>query len=65
MQIDPAIYPALGLKKVCYIRTHKQTIVHQGALTSMIGDLKSSYEDLYLDIMVKLEQFNKSVIDNL
>ncbi len=64
IEIDPLKYPALGLTRVCYIRTHKQTVVHQRALTSMIGDMKNDYEELYMDVMVKLEEFNKSVTDD-
>ena len=64
IKIEPSVFPALGLPQVCYVRTHKQTIVHQGALTSMIGDIKNSYEDLYLDILVKLEKFNQDVMNS-
>ncbi len=64
IEIDPSTYPALGLLKTCYVRTHKQTIVHQAALTTMIGDMKTDYEDLYLDIMMTLEKFNKTVLDS-
>ena len=39
-------------------------IVHQGALTTMLGDLKNDYADLYLDIMLKLDSFNKEVMNN-
>ena len=38
IEVDPNIYPRLHLTKTCYIRTHKQTIVHQAALTSQISD---------------------------
>ena len=64
IEIDPANYPALGLVKVCYIRTHKQTIVHQASLTTQLGDMKKDYEELYLRIMLKLEQFNRDVMDS-
>ncbi len=30
----------------------------------MIGDMKTDYEDLYLDIMMTLEKFNKTVLDS-
>ena len=64
IEIDPVKYTKLGLTKVCYVRVHKQTIVHQGALTTMLGDLKNDYADLYLDIMLKLDSFNKEVMEN-
>lgn len=63
IEADPVKYPLLNLNKVSYIRTHKQTVVHQGALTTQIGDLKLHYEDLYLTVLGKLEDFNKHVMD--
>lgn len=29
-----------------------------------IGDLKANYEDLYVTILEKLENFNRNMIDN-
>lgn len=62
-QIIPSEYPKLNLQKVSYIRTHKQTSVHQASLVKEIGDLKTEYEELYVEVLAKLEQFNKSVLD--
>ncbi len=39
--VDVTKYPKLNLLKNCYIRTHKQTIVHKASLTSQISDLKA------------------------
>lgn len=64
IEINPMNYPTLGLTKICYVRTHKQTIVHQGALTTNISDLKGSCEELYLEILMKWEKFNGDVMDN-
>jgi uncharacterized protein YifN (PemK superfamily) len=64
IKLDPAVYPLLGLKKVCYIRTHKQTTVHMSSLTSCMGNLKTNYESLYIEIMEKLEKFNQEVVDS-
>ncbi len=30
----------------------------------MIGDLKANYEELYVTILEKLEDFNRNMIDN-
>lgn len=38
--------------------------MHQASLTKEIGDLKKAYGDLYLLVVEKLENFNKTVIDN-
>jgi len=62
--IDPNIYPKLGLKSFSYVRTHKQMFAHQGELINHIGNMKVDYEDLYLAILIKLEEYNKTLISN-
>ena len=64
VKVEPEKYPELNLNRLSYIRTHKQTIVHQASLTKEIGDLKKAYGDLYLLVLEKLENFNKTVMDN-
>lgn len=64
IEIDPARYPLLGLKKVCFVRAHKQTSVHQASITTMIGNMKDDYEELYVDVLAKLEQYNKELLDH-
>lgn len=63
VEVDPVVYPKLNLRKVSYIRTHKQTIVHKAELRDEIGDLKSEYEDLYVDILEKRERFNNQLTE--
>jgi uncharacterized protein YifN (PemK superfamily) len=64
IELDPLKYPLLNLNKVCYVRTHKQTTVHKASLTTQIGDMKCQYQDLYLQILQKLEEFNNFIMDN-
>lgn len=64
LEINPANYPLLHLDKLSYVRVHKQTMVHKVSLTSLIGDMKTEYADLYLSVLEKLEEFNKRTIDN-
>ncbi len=64
LEINPANYPLLHLDKLSYVRVHKQTTVHKVSLTSLIGDMKTEYADLYLSVLEKLEEFNKITIDN-
>lgn len=64
IQVAPNQYPLLNLNQVSYVRTHKQTTVHKASLTTQIGDMKSDYEDLYLHVLEKLEDFNKKTLDN-
>ena len=61
IEIDPALYPKLNLTKTSYVRTHKQTIVHRASLRDVIGDMKSDYEELYLEILEKREAFSSSI----
>ena len=61
IEIDPVLYPKLNLTKTSYVRTHKQTIVHRASLRDEIGDLKSDYEELYLEILEKREAFSSSI----
>ena len=61
VEVDPAMYPLLNLKNVSYVRTHKQTVVHASQMGDLIGDMKSNYEDLYLSILEKREDFSKDI----
>ena len=63
-ELDINKYPLLNLNKTCYLRTHKQTIVHQASLTTMICDFKTVYPDLFIETMTLFEQFEKEVLDN-
>ena len=57
-------YPLLNLKQDCYIRTHKQTTVHKKSIIKELSSLKDTYEDLYLNVFCKLEEYNKHILDN-
>lgn len=61
IEVNPAVYPALNLKNISYVRTHKQTIIHGSQMGDTIGDMKGTYEDLYLLILEKREQFSKEI----
>lgn len=60
--LDPAVYPDLHLTSVCYVRTHKQTTAYVTSIGNRIADMKGSYEELYLDVLAKWEQFGKKVL---
>ncbi len=64
IEVDPAKFPLLNLNKTSYVRTHKQTTVHKASLTSQIGNMKDNYEELYLNVLEKLENFNRNILDN-
>ncbi len=62
--LEPAKVPLMNLTQLSYVRTHKQSVVHAGELTREIVDFKSKYEDLYLDIIGKVEEFQNELINN-
>jgi hypothetical protein len=62
IKVIPAMYPLLNLRDVSYIRTHKQSYVHHTSINATIGDLKAAYEDLYLAVLEKLEQYNSELL---
>lgn len=63
IQVDPAVYPELHLNAVSYVRTHKQTVIHKAEIGDMIGDMKGNYEELFLEILAKREEFSKEITD--
>ncbi len=62
IKIDPAKYPALNLRKISYIRTHKALTIHRAELYKEISDLKALEPDLFTQIMLKYEQWTKEII---
>lgn len=63
-QITPQDVPLMNLSQISYSRTHKQSVVHAGELTREIVDFKKEYPDKYVDVIAKMEEFQKSIIDN-
>ncbi len=54
----------MNLTQRSYIRTHKQSVVHLGELTKEIVDFRNEYEDIYFDVISKMEEFQKNLILN-
>ena len=61
--VDPSVYTKLSLTAMSYVRTHKQTTFHRASLHSVIGDMRMDYPELYLDVMAKLDGYNKKLIE--
>ena len=61
IEVNPASYPALNLNSLSYVRTHKQTIIHITEIGDKIGDMKSNYKELYIEILSKREQFSEEI----
>lgn len=64
VKIDPIDFPNAGLYDVSYIRTHKQTTVHQGSKYRYIGDLRGTYPQKYQDILQLVEKFEQEIKQN-
>lgn len=62
--LEPADVPLMKLKQRSYVRTHKQSIVHNGELTKEIADFRNAYSDKYLDIISRMEEFQKKLVSN-
>lgn len=61
--IDPSARASLSLADECFIRTHKQTTVHEGALIKEKGDMKKNQEDLYLTALEKMEDYQRQILN--
>ena len=62
--IEPSDVPLMNLKQRSYVRTHKQCVIHLRELTKEIVDFKNEYPDIYINIIAKMEAFQKHLIDN-
>lgn len=63
-EITKQSVPLMNLAQTSYIRTHKQSVVHAGELTKEIIDFRKEYPDIYLDVIAKMEEFQKKIVDN-
>ena len=63
-EITKKSVPLMNLAQTSYIRTHKQSVVHVGELTKEIIDFRKEYPDIYLDVIAKMEEFQKKIVDN-
>lgn len=61
--VDPSLYPNLNLTALSYVRTHKQTVLNKSSLNA-ISNMKVEYPELYTQILDKLEEYNRSLLDS-
>ena len=62
-EMDVLSYPKMLLKQTSYVRTHKQTVLNEGELSSCITDFRREYQDAYIEIMALVEEFQKELIN--
>lgn len=56
------LYPDMNIKRECFIRTHKQAVINQASIVKSIVNIKERYPELWLEILVKVEDFQKQLI---
>lgn len=56
-------YGLLNLTQTSYVRTHKQTVIHEGELVKEIIDMKQSYPDAYREIIRRVGEFQRELIE--
>ena len=61
IKVDPTFYPRTNLRRISYIRTHKQTIINRSQISDIICDIKSEYPDLYILVLDKREKFSSLI----
>ena len=64
VKLEPADFPLMNLTQKSFVRTHKQMIINLGELVKEIVDFRVEYEEAYLKILIKVEEFQKNLITN-
>ena len=61
--IQIADYPLMNLHTDSFIRTHKQTITNKSSIIKQVVNVKEKYQDLWLEILSKGEDFQMNLIN--
>ncbi len=64
VEVNPGDVPLMNLHSTSYIRTHKQTVLYAASLVRPIVDFRTEYPDAYVDVIAKVEEFQKNMLDN-
>ena len=64
VEVKPGDVPLMNLHSTSYIRTHKQTVLYAASLIRPIVDFRTEYPDVYIDVIAKVEEFQKNMLDN-
>ena len=59
LELNPETYPFLNIKQVCFVRVHKSVVVNKTAMSHVLCDVKKTYSDLFVDIMILFEDYCK------
>lgn len=63
IEIDSCKYKLLNLSKsISYVRTHKQTPIHYGEISTEISDLKGLYPELFNLIIDRVGEFQDAML---
>lgn len=63
--IEVAKYPLTGLKHDSYIRTNKVFTANLSEVNVWVGDVKSTYPDLFVDVMGRFEEYAEEILKNM
>lgn len=63
VEVRPNNVPLMNLHTTSYIRTHKQSVLHVASLVRPVVDVRTEYPEVYLDVIAKMEAFQKNIID--
>lgn len=61
ISVKIAEYPLMQLRFDSYVRTHKQTVTNKAAITRNIINVKEEYQDLWIEILSKVEDFQRKL----
>ena len=64
IELCPKSFPLTKLMRPCYIRVHKSMIINRHSINSRLSNIKVSYPDLFLEILVLFEEYNKKLVLN-
>lgn len=64
IKLEPADFPLMNLTQKSFVRTHKQMVINLGELVKEILDFRLEYEEVYLTILTRVEEFQKTLITN-
>ena len=64
IKLEPTDFPLMNLTQKSFVRTHKQMVINLGELVKEILDFRLEYEEVYLTILTRVEEFQKTLITN-
>ena len=64
IELCPKSFPLTRLKHTCYVRVHKSMIINRHSINSCLSNIKVSYPDLFLKILILFDEYNNKLVLN-